>query len=247
MTTSNIKEILDRISNIRSAGVIERYGFNEFLELVKEIHERVSDDTWLEVGWEILEGLGLDEFYGCDYDILTALENIPLEADLIDIQSFFRHTLVETLLEQFDSNGTTVLLDVGKMVGTPADILIPRILELRKKEIEQISLPITRREFILFDVYMREIGQITESYYSVKLRDLWFTAYGCQVLTALGFGLQTDIDGLKKIETLLRKIGLTLKTEKCDECPSDNHFNMSDAMKSLLLKRANKNDRKSMN
>lgn len=242
MTETNIRDIFDKISNIKSAGVIEHYGFNEFLVIAREVHERVSDDIWLEVGWDILDGLGLDEFYGCDYDILAALENIPAEADVIDIQSFFRHTLVETLLEQFDSNGTTVLLDVGRMVGTTADILIPRIIELRKKEMEHLLLPITGRELILYDVYMNEIGRITEPNCVVNLGHLWLTAYGCQVLTTLGFGLRTDKDGLTKIETVLKKMGVTLRTKVTKESNPNNQSNMSSAMKSFLLKRAQKNN-----
>ena len=94
LTETGIDAIFDKISKIKSAGVIERYGFHEFLAFAKEVRNKVSDDIWLEVGWDILEGMGLEELYGCDYDILEALENIPPESDLIDIQSFLRHTLV---------------------------------------------------------------------------------------------------------------------------------------------------------
>jgi len=238
LTESNIQEIFNRISSIRSGGVIERYGFDEFLELAREVRTKVSDDVWLEVGWEILEGLGLEELYGVDYDILTALEHIPPESDVIDIQSFFRHTLVETMLEQFESGGTTVLLDIGKMVGTPMDVLIPQIIELRKNEIGQLTLPIIGREIDIYNVYMEKTGSISIPKEPVLLHDLWMTAYGCQILTTLGFGLCTNLEGLKKIEIVLKRMGFILKSSRADQTIQYRYSKMSSAMRMLLLKRA---------
>ncbi|TFG32726.1 hypothetical protein EU528_02700 [Candidatus Thorarchaeota archaeon] len=238
MTEASIKEIFDRISKIKSAGVIERYGFTEFLAFAKEVRDSVSDELWLEVGWDILEGMGLEEFYGCDYDISTALENIPENSDLVDIQSFLRHTLVETLLEQFDAGGTTVLLDIGKMLETPAAMLIPRIVELRKKEIENLVVPIVGRKLVLYDVYMNEIGMTTEPQDSVHLDDLWMTAYGFQVCLSLEMGLRTTLDGLRKIEVVMEKIGLHLSAKMANEPISNPKPQMSRAMYSILMKRA---------
>ena len=234
MTEPNIQEIFSRISNIKSGGVIERYGFDKFLELAREVRHRVSDDVWLEVGWEILEGLGLTELYGVDYDILTALEHIPPESDVIDIQSFFRHTIVEILLDQFD----TALLDIEKMANTPADFLVPKIVELRRNEIEQLIIPIIGREIEVYNIFMEKIGVVSEPAESVLLEDLWLTAYGCQILTALGLGLKTDLMGLRKIEVVMKKMGFTLKARKSIQSIQNCHANMSSAMKTLLLKRA---------
>ena len=238
LTENSIQEIFDRISRIKSAGVIERYGFNEFLAFAKEVRNKVSDDVWLEVGWDILEGMGLDELNGCDYDILEALENIPPESDLVDIQSFLRHTLVETLLEQFESGGTTVFLDIGKMLETPSAVLIPRIVELRKKEIENTVIPIIGKKLAIYDVFMNEMGMITDPKNSVHLDDLWMTANGFQVLILLGFGLRTDLDGLRKIEVVMERIGMNLTTENVTEPIVNPKSQMSDAMHSLLIRRA---------
>lgn len=246
LTEARIKEIFDRISKIKSASVIERYGFAEFLEFAREVRNSVSDDVWLEVGWDILEGMGLEELYGCDYDILTALENIPEGSDLVDIQSFLRHTLVETLLEQFDSGGTTVLLDIGKMVETPAAVLIPRIVELRKKEIENLIVPIVGKKLTVFDVYMNEMGITTDPKNSVYLDDLWKTAYGFQILLSLEFGLRTDLDGLHKIEIVMERIGLNLKTKLVNEPIVNDKSKMSSAMNSILTLRSIETPKKSM-
>ncbi len=245
MTETSIQEIFNRISQIKSAGVIERYGFNEFLTFAKEVRNRVGDDVWLEVGWDILEGMGLEELYGCDYDILEALESIPPKSDLVDIQSFLRHTLVEILLEQFESGGTTVFLDIKKMLETPAAILIPKIVELRKKEIENTVIPIIGKKLAIYDVYMNEVGMTTDPENSVHLNDLWMTAYGSQVLLLLGLGLRTDLEGLRKIEVVMERLGLHLTTKIVTE-PFDNpKSQMSSTMCALLMKRAMSKSKKS--
>jgi hypothetical protein len=105
LTEPATNDILSRLARIKSADVIERYGFYDFLAMVREVRQGVSDDVWLEVGWKILEGLGLEEFYGCDYDILATLEHIPPESALVDVQTFLRHTLVETLFEPIGIDG----------------------------------------------------------------------------------------------------------------------------------------------
>jgi len=238
LTEAKIKEIFDRISKIKSASVIERYGFTEFLVFAREVRNSVSDDVWLEVGWDILEGMGLEELYGCDYDILIALENIPEGSDLVDIQSFLRHTLVEILLEQLDSGGTTVLLDIGKMVETPAAVLIPRIIELRKKEIDNLVVPIVGKKLTIFDVYMNEVGVTTDPKNSVHLDDLWKTAYGFQILLSLNFRQRTDLDGLRKIEIIMERIGLNLKTKVTNEPIFNQISKMSNAMHSILTMRS---------
>ncbi|MGY5859708.1 MAG: hypothetical protein RTU63_10085 [Candidatus Thorarchaeota archaeon] len=245
MTDTGIDAIFDKISKIKSAGVIERYGFHEFLAFASEVRNRVSDEVWLEVGWDILEGMGLEELYGCDYDILEALENIPPDSDLIDIQSFLRHTLVETLLEQFEDGGTTVLLDIEKMIDTPAAVLIPRIIELRKKEIENLVVPIVGKKLVVYDVFMNEVGITTDPLYSIHLKDLWMTAYGFQVLQLFDLGFRTNLEGLRKIEIIMDKIGLELNVETVDR-PIDNpRSKMSDAMYILLMKRAKRKPKKS--
>jgi hypothetical protein len=238
LTEPAIRDIFARLTRTKTARVIERYGFGEFLAIVKEVRERVSDDIWLEVGWEILEGMGLEEFYGCDYDIFSALEYIPPQSDLVDIQTFLQHSLVEVLLEQFENEGTTALLDISKMVETPAAALIPKIIELRKSEIEKIIVPITGKEIVLYNVYMQEIGRTTEPENSVFLMPLWLTAYGYQTLSALGMSLRTTLEGLVRIQQTLAKIGISLRAARQDTENENQHSRMSNAMRLILLRKA---------
>lgn len=240
LTDTGIDAIFDKISKTKSAGIIERYGFHEFLAYAKEVRSKVADDVWLEVGWDILAGMGLEEFSGCDYDILEALDNIPEGSDLIDIQSFLRHTLVETLLEQFEDGGTTILLDIEKMLNTPAAVLIPRIIELRREEIERTVVPIVGKKLTIYDVFMREVGVTTDPMDAVHLEYLYLTAYGFQVLTLLDIGMRTDLNGLNKIEIVMERLGMKLNTKVVENPITSHQSKMSDAMFALLLKRFRK-------
>jgi len=241
LTEPEIQGIFSRLTQITSAGVIQRYGFDDFLAIAREVRERVSDDVWLEVGWEILEGIGLEEFYGCDYDILTALEHIPPESALVDIQTFLRHSLVETLLEQLDSGGTTALLNIAKMVDTPAAVLIPRIIKLRKNEIEKTVVSINGRELILYNVYMEEVDRTTLPEQSVHLEPLWLTAYGYQTLSALNFGLQTDLKGLERIKQTMTKLGVVFITKRNAPNIKIPQTKMSEALISIIMRKASGN------
>jgi len=245
LTETGADTIFEKISKIKSAGVIERYGFHEFLAFAKEVRNKVSDEVWLEVGWDILEGMGLEELYGCDYDILEALENIPPESALIDIQSFLRHTLVETLLEQFEEGGTTVLLDIEKMLNTPAAVLIPRIIELRKKEIENTVVQLIGKKLTVYDIFMNEVGITTDPMDAIHLEDLFLTAYGFQVLCLLDLGSRTNLEGLRKIEIVMDRLGMNLTVKNMKDSIVNPRSKMSDAMYSLLMKRILRKPKKS--
>ncbi len=80
---------------------------------------------------------------------------------------------------------------------------------------------------------------------SVHLEDLWMTAYGSQVLLLLGLGLRTDLDGLRKIEVVMERLGLSLTTKIVTEPLVNPKSHMSNTMYSLLMKRAMNNPKKS--
>jgi hypothetical protein len=64
------------------------------------------------------------------------------------------------------------------------------------------------------------------------------TAYGFQVLSSLSMGLRTDVQGLRKIEIVMERLHLNI-VSKSVTTPINNPLSqMSDAMRSLLLKRA---------
>ena len=181
--------------------------------------------------------MGVGELFGCDLDILPILERIPPGSDFIDVQTFLQHAVVETLLEKLDEGSTTILLDTDKMNGTPAAVLIPRIHELRVKEMHNISIPVLGKELIIYDLFMNEIGTeiIPERGDSVLLRDLWFTALGYEILSKLEFGLHTTMKGLEGIQSEFKKSSIKHHLRRVKEESVATPSNVSGAMVSLIL------------
>ncbi|MHA2353353.1 MAG: hypothetical protein ACXABX_09565 [Candidatus Thorarchaeota archaeon] len=197
----------------------------------------VTPADWLKIGWDFLETMGVGELFGCDLDIFPILERIPPGSDFVDVQTFLQHAVVETLLEQLDEGSTTILLDIDKMNGTPAAVLIPRIHELRAKEMHNISKPVLGKELIIYDLFMNEIGIeiIPERGDSVLLRDLWLTAVGYEILSKFGFGLHTTMKGLERIQSEFKKTSIKYQLRRVKDESVAAPSNASDAMVSLIL------------
>ena len=186
-----------------------------------------------------METMGVGELYGCDLDILPILERIPPGSDFVDVQTFLQHAVVETLLGKLDDGCTTILLDIDRLDGTPAAVLIPKIHELRSKEMHNITIPVLGTEMVIYDLEMNEIGTeiIPESGDSVLLRELWLTAIGHEILTKLNYGLRTSKKGFGKIKQEFKKSGIKYQFRRVKEENSLELLNVSNAMASIILSR----------
>jgi hypothetical protein len=218
---------------------IEQIGIQRYLDSLRELHRTVTPADWLKIGWDFLETMGVGELCGCDLDIYPILERIPPGSDFIDVQTFLQHAVVETLLEKLDEGSTTVLLDTNKMDGTPAAVLIPRIHELRAKEMHNITIPVLGKELVIFDLHMNEIGTeiIPETGESVLLRELWFTAVGYEILSRHRFGLRTTKKDFERLQIEFKKAGVKYQLQREKENLKINPPNVSEAMVSLILSR----------
>ena len=212
-------------------------GIQRYLDSLKNLRQSVTEQEWLEIGWDFLETMGVGELHGCDLDILPILERIPHGSDFIDVQSYMQHTLVETLLDQLETGGTTILLNIDKMEGTPATILIPLITELRVKELVDLTLPVLGTELIIYDLEMNEIGSeiIPDQGDSILLEPLWLTAHGQEILSERKFGLRTNNKGLDVIRKVMRKTGMKLNLQRVDTDLDYSSSKMSEAMQALIL------------
>jgi len=212
-------------------------GIQRYLDTLRELQRTVTPADWLKIGWDFLETMGVGELYGCDLDILPIIDRIPLGSDFVDVQTFLQHTVVETLLQKLDEGCTTILLDVDKMDGTPAAVLIPRIHQLRAKEMHNISIPVLGSEIIIYDLFMNEVGSeiIPEIGNSVLLRNLWLTALGNEILSKLGFGLRTTMKGLERIQREFKKSSIRYHLRRVKEESIVVPSNVSDAMVSLIF------------
>ncbi|MBY8997987.1 MAG: hypothetical protein KGD60_09655 [Candidatus Thorarchaeota archaeon] len=181
--------------------------------------------------------MGVGELFGCDLDIFPILERIPPDSDFVDVQNFLQHAVVETLLEKLDEGWTTILLDVDKMDGTPAAVLVPNIHELRAKEMHNISIPVLGTELIVYDIHMNEKGAeiIPGHGESVLLRELWLTALGHEILSKFNFGLRTTLKGFGRIQSEFNKSSIKYQLKRVKEEFGLIQSNVSEAMVSLIL------------
>lgn len=214
-------------------------GIQRYLDSLKNLRESVTELEWLKIGWDFLETMGDGELFGCDLDILPILDRIPHGSDFVDVQSFLQHTLVETLLDQLESGGTTILLNIDKMEGTPAAILIPLISKLRAKELANLTIPVIGTELVIYDLEMNEIGSeiLPDQGDSILLEPLWLIAHGQELLSDRKFGLRTNYKGLDVIRKVMRKTGMKLNLQRVNKDSCYPNFKMSEAMRALILER----------
>jgi len=212
-------------------------GIQRYLNSLKELQRNVTPEDWLKIGWDFLETMGVGELYGCDLDIIHVLDRIPPGSDFIDVQTFLQHAVVETLLETLDNGSSTILLDIDKMDGTPAAVLIQKILDAREKEMKDISIPVVGTELIIYDIQMREIGTeiIPASGESVLLRELWLTATGHDILSKSDFGLRTTMKGFEQIQIEFKKAGIKYQLRSEADDTIVKPAKVSEAMASLIL------------
>ncbi|MHA2116552.1 MAG: hypothetical protein ACXABM_13725 [Candidatus Thorarchaeota archaeon] len=215
-------------------------GIQRYLDSLTELQRTVTPEDWLKIGWDFLETMGVGELYGCDLDIAPILERIPPGSDFIDVQTFLQHAVVETLLEKLEDGSSTILLDIDKMDGTPAAVLIPKIVEMRQKEMEKISIPVLGTELIIYDVQMKEIGTeiIPAPGNSVLLRELWLTAIGYEILSKFRFGMRTSVKDFSRVQLEFKNAGIKYQLRRVSDDTILTSPKVSEAMTSLILSRA---------
>ena len=208
------------------------------ISALRELRKTANMEEWLRVGWDFLETMGLHELIGCDIDLMPILDQIPPGSEFVDVQCFLQHRLVEEILNRLDSGGSTAFLDTEKMKDTPAEALIPRITELRKREIGRVQIPVLGSEVVIYNLDMEEVATqlLPDRGKPVLLEPLWLTAVGRELLSSLGMGLRTDMKGLQKIQRALRKAGVKLSPTRVSKPPGQYPTGMSEAMRRMLLK-----------
>jgi len=188
------------------------YGWSFLYQIADKfgMHVRIQQD--------ILYALGLSTLGYIDSDLREKFLSVPPDTPTETARSQIASLVVEEIASSVDRDGTTTGLHLEEAIAQYGQIAhrAMRIIELRKLEIEKLRLRVMDNR--------------------VDLTELWFTAYGYKVLSALDMGF--DIrrwnsvpEDLKKIQDTFNEIGIELKTDET----SIPGVEMSDQLRHAIL------------
>ncbi len=132
----------------------------EFFRLLPQRH-------WFAAQMGFLTGLGFPDIAAYDGNPLNLLTHIPPKMSYKCAKVAIQEETISLLKNQIESGGSTHFLDVEKITISPAAILIPSIIENRRKEMENLRIE-------------RINGKVDG-------RIFYFTHYGRQILAQLGY------------------------------------------------------------
>lgn len=161
---------------------------------------------------DILYALGLGKYGLIDLDIREVLLSFPPDATLESLHERMNPLLVDAIATAVDKGGATTGLNLEEMHTQHGEIAqrIHQIIELRKLEIQRV--------------------QVEEKEDMVDLRELWLTAYGYEICSALGLQLTTDFEGFEQVKNAASELGFDLKTGET----SVSGVKMSDELKQAI-------------
>jgi hypothetical protein len=134
-------------------------------------------------------------YRGLNSSIVPVLRAGLVESDYANLRAYIRSELTNLLKEQVMQGGPTHFFDINEMQEIPElAVHVPRILELRKKEIQGVTL-------------MDRDGVI-------DLRSIIMTAWGFELVHALGLGLETYAEGCDAIQSKLYELDLEVSISR---------------------------------
>ncbi len=160
-----------------------------FLYGVAEHHERN-----MRVQQDILYALGLGEYGFIDTDLRNTFTRIAPETPLHAVRETIGLVIVNQITIAIDQGRATTDLDISKHYAEHWELAMrtQRTLDLRKSEIQNVQVGISSE--------------------GVNLQELYLTAYGYEVLTALGMRLMTTEEEFGQVVEVFRELGFKLKT-----------------------------------
>ncbi|MGY5863467.1 MAG: hypothetical protein RTV41_02625 [Candidatus Thorarchaeota archaeon] len=226
------RHVIDELRGLYSTTVwhlytrlVDKEGWQYVRKRMIETLQQMKPEEKFQAHFGVLDSLDLIEFAGYDGDVCELLKQIPEDCPFDDVGDLLYDMLIDEVSEQIKKEGPTLFLDVERLVHTKGVILIPHILERKKREIEDAR------------VYICET--------QVDLRDLWKTSIGFDILTALEMRLETDIYGLERMKQSLEGIGMKVsivsiskKEFKDGMAEKQRTVKMSDEMQSFVYAHA---------
>ncbi|MCK4566194.1 MAG: leucine-rich repeat domain-containing protein [Candidatus Thorarchaeota archaeon] len=142
---------------------------------------------------DIIRAFGFDELRGFDGDIRDFLLGILGIMEYSELSEKFHAYLINGIRTQIEHGGSTLFFDVEKMGTTEAAILIPPLLEQRKREMSDIRIP--------------------EQNGVYDLRPLLYTGYGLELTTSLNLGVTTNKERYDLLQEALYTLGFKIQIE----------------------------------
>ena len=166
---------------------------------------------------DILRGMGLGDFGFIENEFMFVLHSYLLRRSqdeaLYDIRRELEPTLVDEVMRAARAGGPTtglVLDTLAARYGAIASVA-QAIIESRDAEMRRVTVGVAEEV--------------------VDLRELHLTAYGYEILSALGMRLETDPKGLEQIRPAFAELGYEVNTS--DE--SIPGVSMSDELRGAIL------------
>ncbi|MFW9933404.1 MAG: leucine-rich repeat domain-containing protein [Candidatus Thorarchaeota archaeon] len=181
------------ISNTKpSEMLIRKYGWKQVREWLLEIYDILPQDNDYAFQKAFFHSLNLEELACYDGDFIDIINLIPdtEKYELGRKQFYFR--LIQLLAKQLERGGSTLFFDIDRLSDTDAAMLVPSLLEERKREVKNLRL--------------------TKFEDSIDLTPLWLTGYGHDVLKAMNAGRMVSSTQFNTIKKAFAEIGIKIST-----------------------------------
>jgi len=190
----------------------------EWTEIKKRIDYLIRDLTqeqWYSAQRGLLGGLGMMELAGLDDNPKKLLQGTNSSTSLKEAGHIIFDNAVRLLETQLDNDGPTLFLDIDKMRKTRASKLIPKIVERRRNEVENVVIPSKGSK--------------------VFLESLWMTHYGMQILQATNMDLVTNLESFNSIKRSFDELDMNIKTEDVGATQLSDTIKISRGMQNHVL------------
>ncbi|MFW9804502.1 MAG: leucine-rich repeat domain-containing protein [Candidatus Thorarchaeota archaeon] len=178
------------------------------------VHQ-VTRDSWNDrrVQQDMLLALGLGRYGFIERNLSDLFSEIPPDTNLEMAQGLMLPAVLEAIAESSETGGPTTGLHLEEFPQDDLEIMkyTPGILETRRAEIEQVGVGVSELNY-------------------VDLRELWLTAYGYEVLSALDMRFATDKQGLERVKRAFAELGFRLRIGKT----STSGVKMSEELKQAI-------------
>ncbi len=166
-----------------------------------------------QVQQDILYAMGLKDYGFIDSNLSGLFLSFSSDASTEMVHQQVKERLLAEIVRAVDQERTSTGLRIEELSSQHSAIakIAHRIINLREAEMHLVRVGAEGDE--------------------VDLREVWLTAYGYMVLTSLGMGLTTDLEGVEQVSTALTELGFDLKTSTT----SRSGVKMSNELRQTIL------------